>query len=284
MDYYKRPEMSRSKLCDLDNLTPYHWYRKHIAQDLPQDSTPALEFGKAFHTYILEPHKFYNEFAVPPTIDKRTKEGKEVYNQFIESSENKTILSSKDHDIIVDLHSSIISNKEVKAALESCDLLEEELFFTLDDIDFKAKLDAVDTKNHIIYDLKSMAKAYTYDIYTNQISNKFFYDMQKYNNDAQTYIYTEAYRQKYGVVPRFAFLSIEKKKPYEVQFIDVEHSFIECGEIKTHRLIDMYKTLLDQYGNKPWISNKLYAEAPVSAQPDIVLHFDDEDINIWVKN
>ena len=61
----------------------------------PPDS-PALRFGSAFHTAILEPHLLPLEVAVAPKIDRRTKEGKQLAAQFEEENKGKTILSHDD--------------------------------------------------------------------------------------------------------------------------------------------------------------------------------------------
>ncbi len=54
MNYYNHPAMSRSKIVDLDKMTPYKWYCKHEIKSLPQASTKALDFGSAFHCYVLD--------------------------------------------------------------------------------------------------------------------------------------------------------------------------------------------------------------------------------------
>ena len=64
--------------------SPAHY--KHW-KDNPQEDTPALLFGRAAHKYILETYDFYNEFAVAPNCDRRTKEGKEKWNKFVAESE-----------------------------------------------------------------------------------------------------------------------------------------------------------------------------------------------------
>ena len=64
--------------------SPAHY--KHW-KDNPQEDTQALLFGRAAHKYILETYDFYNEFAVAPNCDRRTKEGKETLNKFVAESE-----------------------------------------------------------------------------------------------------------------------------------------------------------------------------------------------------
>ena len=94
MDYYSHPAMSRSKLVDLDNMTPYKFWCKYIDKSIIQESTQALDFGKAFHSKILEPELFDNEFYFMPKIDRRTKVGKEEYQDFIDNNSDKTVLDA----------------------------------------------------------------------------------------------------------------------------------------------------------------------------------------------
>ena len=52
---------------------------KHYYADLQRGRkvTPAMEFGTAFHTQVLEPERFAVEFVVKPKFDLRTTVGKE---------------------------------------------------------------------------------------------------------------------------------------------------------------------------------------------------------------
>ena len=52
------------------------------ALDHPSPPTPAMAFGTAVHTHVLEPDRFFEEFAVVEKFDRRTKEGKEAAARF----------------------------------------------------------------------------------------------------------------------------------------------------------------------------------------------------------
>jgi exodeoxyribonuclease VIII len=66
-------------LSTLAKRSPYH--AKHD-RDFPKPETPAKRVGRALHSYILEPATFDKLWGVCPPCDRRTKIGKELYEQF----------------------------------------------------------------------------------------------------------------------------------------------------------------------------------------------------------
>ena len=80
-DYRNNEAFSRSQLFKLSK-SPAHF---KYALENPEVETPALAFGTAFHSYVLEKDKFDNEYIVAPKLDRRTKEGKALAAQ-IEAS------------------------------------------------------------------------------------------------------------------------------------------------------------------------------------------------------
>ena len=71
-EYRQHPAISRSELWHIrESPEKFKWYREH-----PEQPSPALIFGQVFHKLALEPNTFYDEFAVAPIIDRRTKDGK----------------------------------------------------------------------------------------------------------------------------------------------------------------------------------------------------------------
>src|SRR5690606_3808663 len=96
--YHAASGISRSQLMLLDK-SPYHfWYEVLSGEALTKESTPSMNIGSAFHTLLLEPDLFDNEYAVIPNIDRRTKQGKEDYKVFVEESEGKILLTKEQYD------------------------------------------------------------------------------------------------------------------------------------------------------------------------------------------
>jgi len=278
MDYYSHPSMSRSKLVDLDKMTPYKFWCKYISKSIIQESTQALDFGRAFHSKILEPELFDDEFCFMPKIDRRTKSGKLEYKEFTDKNSYKTILDDKDFIMLNSMHENINDDKFVaaKQMIQSATSNEEEFYFELQGLEFRAKLDSVNTKDHIIIDVKTCRDAFVDGL-------QFGKEMIKYHNAEQVYIYTEAYKHEYNAYPEFYFIAFEKGNPFEIQIFDASVLY-EYGKYKVTKLINKYKDLLERFGDNPWINNSIqYAELPAWAEhqcEEVSLIMGDEEVII----
>lgn len=90
--YHKIPAWSKTML-DHISKSPAHY---QTWEDNRPDPTPSMIFGAAFHCAVLTPLLYEKEYAIYPTIDKRTKKGKEVFEQFLALNNNKSIISFTD--------------------------------------------------------------------------------------------------------------------------------------------------------------------------------------------
>ena len=74
---------------------PYTW--KHQG---PMKETPALIEGRVQHTVFLELDKFDDEFVIDPdNINRRTKAGKEEYEDFLSGIGNRTAIKQSMYDV-----------------------------------------------------------------------------------------------------------------------------------------------------------------------------------------
>jgi len=90
--------ISKSGL-DLIHRSPAHYYAAKLDPDRPAEKkdTPALRFGRAFHTLVLEPDLFFQEYAVlPEKVDRRTKAGKEAWAEFEAELGGREALTAED--------------------------------------------------------------------------------------------------------------------------------------------------------------------------------------------
>ncbi len=128
-EYHSSSAISRSKLMLLDK-SPYHfWYETLSGMAEKRESTPAMAIGSAFHTLLLEPHKFEDEFAVSPKIDKRTKAGKEDYEIFVQESVGKIILSD-DQFVKVNNMVQLVNKHEIVTTLLDEAVFEHSIYWT----------------------------------------------------------------------------------------------------------------------------------------------------------
>lgn len=102
-DFLKRPMLFKAKCID---------------RTIQTKPTEAMEFGSAFHEYILEPDVFVKNYdCLPADYDGRTKAGKEIKAQMEESG--KTIIKADTMAQIETLGVSINSNPVAKSLLSN---------------------------------------------------------------------------------------------------------------------------------------------------------------------
>jgi hypothetical protein len=79
-EYHAHPALSASGLRVLKR-SPLHYWDRYINPDrVTTEPTEAMQLGTLIHCAVLEPDQFDVRYiAVPEGIDKRTKEGKQVW-------------------------------------------------------------------------------------------------------------------------------------------------------------------------------------------------------------
>ena len=87
-EYRAHPAISRSQLAMISE-SPEKF--KHNL-DNPKEPTPALVFGQLVHKLLLQPETLDQDFSIAPIVDRRTKEGKEIYKNFCEQAKGKTVV------------------------------------------------------------------------------------------------------------------------------------------------------------------------------------------------
>lgn len=205
--------------------------------DHPAEKTPAMAFGAACHKMILEPADFGSEYAVAPNVDRRTKEGKAMWEAFQQDNEGKTIVSTDDADTMA----------EMEAVLERCPLAyklirgkgETEIPFFWTDPETgekcKVKLDRL---------VKYNRRTYVVDYKTAQCAETFRFnsDMWKLGYYMQAAMYTEGVMRakKLKKRPGFLFVVQEKKAPYSLNVIEVSEEVMNAGIAKFHQLMNRY--------------------------------------------
>lgn len=190
----------------------YKWFL-----DNTEPATPALIFGSAVHKLLLEPVDFEDEYAVAPPVDRRTKTGKETWEQFVAGIGEKTVITQDDFDTMCGMVEKAHSVPLVKKLLEGTH--EVPLFWTDEDTGLECKvrcdcLTAIDGKIAVI-DYKSTTDART-GVFVNR-------DMDRYGYFLQAFMYTEGVMKGMGLDyrPDFYFIVQEKKSPFSLNVISV---------------------------------------------------------------
>lgn len=228
-EYRANPAISRSELWVIRKSPEIFRYSK----DYPDEPTEALLFGQAFHKCVLEPETFGDEFAVEPECDRRTKEGKAIYELFLKEAEGKTIVPRSMMLQIGQMANAVLSNPTAVKLLNGEH--EKEFFWTDPATKEKCKcrVDVLKkTKdNLVIVDLKSCTDAST---------ETFTREALKYGYDFQAAMYSEGVFKKTKKHPKFCFIAVEKKPPYAVNILLADEAFVNHGYETYHELLNVY--------------------------------------------
>jgi exodeoxyribonuclease VIII len=224
--------ISKSRLAKMSVCPQYFKW----CEDNPQEPSEDLIVGSAFHKLVLEADSFGAEFVVMPNIDRRTKQGKELYEQFIITSQGRDILTQEQYETISAMRDSVLSNKYAVALLKGN---HEHSFYTQDELTketIKVRPDCYRNVQDriVITDLKSCRSAITED---------FMRDVVKFSYDLQAYMYTLAVSKVMNIPQEnvdFVFIAVEKKAPYMINILQADQFVLERGEALFREYIGKY--------------------------------------------
>lgn len=238
-EYRSHPAISRSELWKMNDSPEKFLFNK----ENKEDATPALIFGQAVHALLLQPETFDSEFAVAPSVDRRTKDGKTAYAAFQAQAAGKTVLTQEDYNTALAM---VEAARKVPIVGQLLDGGEHEMsyFWTDEDtgVECKARLDCTINFGDDLYviDYKTTADAST---------DAFIRSVLKYGYDFQGAMYCEAVQKGAGVKPSgFILIAQEKEPPYSVNIFILTAELIEHGYDTFRRLLGTYK-LCKETGN-----------------------------------
>lgn len=227
-EYRQDPGISRSDLFEM-RKSPLHF---QYQMTHPKEDTPALLFGRALHKMILEPGDFESEFAVCPTVNRRTKAGQEQYAAFMAENEGKDIVSQDDYEIMCEMAEVINKHQLAKKLLTGEH--EQSFFWTDPDTGERCKC-----RPDCMTEYEGQLYLVDYKTTDSCAGMDFERSVRKYGYDFQSGMYTEGVFantfQRYG----FKFVAQEKKPPYAVRVYDCSEEFIQQGYDKFREYIGM---------------------------------------------
>jgi exodeoxyribonuclease VIII len=223
-------------------------------QEWNTETSPSMEFGTAFHTYMLEPKRFdeiYDfEYDVPrPEGDARKTEAnggiKEQYKEwqavkaaYEAARADKKLMKPEVRKQFRGMMRSCLNNQAFKELYQHSDtLFEQVVFFTCPNTGIlqKFKADIINPTLKIICDLKTSVSASPKDFARSVAS--YFYDLQA----AQ---YLKGAEQIYGGKWTFAFMVAEKTAPYASAGYTVNNDMRNIGEeLMTEILTDLKENM-----------------------------------------
>lgn len=230
-EYRKDPGVNKSTLWEI-RKSPAH-YRWAVDHQGEEEDTPAMKLGRAVHMAVLQPNEFVKHYAVAPDVDRRTKEGKAAYAQFLAEHEGCEVLTEDEFDTVNEMAKSVRRT----TFLEPTMMAKTEMPMFWDDprtgIRCKGRVDAIVPicGKVIVADLKTTTDAST---------EAFTRDAIRMGYHVQAAHYMNGIRETAGfrVPTEWWFVAVEKKPPYAVNVIKMSDAMLDAGQFKLMELMD----------------------------------------------
>lgn len=231
--YHASEGVSATMLKTLAMGTPAHLkhYMTHGRED-----TPAMRFGRLIHRAVLEPDRMDSEYIVSPKIDKRTKEGKALYAEFLVKAQGREIVDQDEMDKIRQIVDSVHSQSEARDLLSHGK--KEVSIFGIDPITgltVKARIDIL--AGTAMTDIKSVEDASDWG-FSGQLTKMFWH--------IQTPHYAAVGELVKIKVEYQSFMAIEKKAPFLCNVVWLNNESIERGFELRQRMMAKIKECKDK--------------------------------------
>lgn len=242
-DKYKKIQaINASSISDF-LICPYY-YKYNL--DHPSEDTEATQIGSLAHAMFFEPETVAQHYAAAPHVDRRTKEGRAIFNKFVEESQGKTVVKAqafKDAEMIVsELQKCqvLLNLKKIGACFAEYAVFGQDMESGLN---LKIKPDLLVVTDDFVYclDLKTMAKIPTDYNIQRQISAYDYHIQAAFYHDVLTYEFSK-YENKKTVIYLWTFIS--QSPPHLLKNKIPSEAILQKGrESYKKALIDMKKCI-----------------------------------------
>jgi exodeoxyribonuclease VIII len=223
------PVLSQSIIKNILNKSPAHAL---TAIQSPVDSA-AMRLGRAAHCLTLEGSTVFNQhYIVAPECDRRTKEGKTDYADFLAKLGNKEVITLDELATVTAMDEALKQNNLTKHLfVNGCP--EVSAFGQVDGTPIKGRFDYYHPNEQIIIDLKTCLDA------SPEAAKKYVIN---YGLHIQQYVYSEIHRSITGSAPTdFIFVLVEKSAPYAVAVFRLDKEAIAAAKLEVQRGLEIYR-------------------------------------------
>jgi hypothetical protein len=231
-DYHSIKRLSNSALSRLKDC-PELFKREFIDGVSDREETEAMALGSLVHCLVLEPEEVDKLYAVAPQCDRRTKEGKATWSQFVAESD---VVKQETFDEAAIIACNVNIHEQASVVLSAKGYTELPVQFEIDGIGCKSKIDYLSDNHEIVFDLKTTQSAKPDDFASSVV---------KFGYHRQAAFYCEAVRRIYGTEPRFIFCAVSTQYPYLCGCYELDEQAIGLGRIEIDGLLNEYKQRLE---------------------------------------
>ena len=232
-EYDKIPAVRRSLLWELKK-SPAHYKWAAEGEGIDEE-TPALRLGTLIHCAVLEFMDYHDRYKVIPTTDRRTKEGKALYQEYMNKLKpGQEPITPDENDMAMQMRAAIVEDPNASKYLT--EFRPEQVYVWTDPETgerCKMKADAVTVIDgqDVLIDFKTTDSC---------ADGHFERSVKKYGYQLQAGMYCEGYFANTYRDPKFIFVAQEKKPPYACRVYECDPYFVQQGQEEFHRLLQIY--------------------------------------------
>lgn len=236
--YRSHEALSQSELKLIAEHSPAHL--KHFRR-YPRPDTDPKKLGRAAHTAILEPLRFEERYTKAPTVDRRTKVGKEKWEEAETNARElgKEMLLPDHYDTPIEMRNAVRQVGLISELLEN-GVAERMCFGWIHDVQAKAMLDYYRPSLHDIVDLKSTKCA---------SKRQFERDIRTYRYHWQAVWYTDLVEAITGKTPSFTIVAVETSPPYCSAVYQIKPDLMS---IARREMMDAVRTVRECHETGVW--------------------------------
>jgi exodeoxyribonuclease VIII len=202
-DYLAIPRDSFSSL-ELFRRCRRSYYRNFILGE-SREPTASMRFGTKFHSVV---EQGLGCLAVAPDVDRRTKKGKQQYDDFLETHQNRIHVTEDEFSSLQSMRNAfmeMVSSYHVD--MENC--LHEHVVngYTIAELPMKSRIDIVDPISRTIWDVKTIHTATPDDCSRAIVAHGYH---------RQSFIYRTAMAAVDGPDYKFRWAFVSTTPPYNV--------------------------------------------------------------------
>ena len=243
--YHSSAGISRSGIVEFKKSAKHFWYKYLNENYVSPPSSPEMEFGTAFHAYVLEPEKFDLEYIVKQ--DKREKlpevpllkdVGREEYdkaklayeterlrrkhedNAFYNAAFGKKQIAQSDLDTIKLMANAIAENPQTDGLITGAQY-EQSLYWRDEETGLLCKCRPDILHPHFVVDLKTARDA------SPRAFQREFYERGYHIQLAFIHMGIKAIYGKH--ITDFIDLAVEKEAPYCTAIYPIDQTALEYG-------------------------------------------------------
>jgi len=214
-EYFAHPSLSNSDLNKFIQSPYAYWYYKHIGGF---KKTPQMELGSLVHCLYLEPETFKDTYAVKPQgVDRRTKLGKQVMQEFESGVGDRTVVDQELVDKAQTVIDSVLKSYGRIEDIAGPGSPELAMFWELSGVECKGKADFI-SEDRWIWDLKTTSSLATF---AKSVAN--------FGYHRQAAFYGKGLATLSGQFKGFGFVVVETQEPFDCAVLTMEKASMRTG-------------------------------------------------------